>query len=274
MRNRKLVLVAMAIAIAIGFHVCQCIVQQVESSVRGGHAATQGRNPLVTFVKRLIEFDWDDEPGRITGLVVDSAHVPIGGASVTLDAARTTTTAADGTFAFEDTEPADHTITAEKGDEYGEVTGDDNHPTIELKGGPHVVIHVVDETGALIAGAKVSGMSTGVKITDGAGVLYGEVSGQFRQHPDRRRSRRLRHAGPADRWMWTIPGADDRASHRAPATRAPTAASSSTRTAIRSATRPCVAPRASASTYLATCTGRSSTLTAHGAWCPASRLAR
>jgi hypothetical protein len=42
---------------------------------------------------------------RLEGLVLDDEERPLGGARVTLDGARTTTTEADGSFAFDDLAP-------------------------------------------------------------------------------------------------------------------------------------------------------------------------
>ncbi|HEX4450146.1 MAG TPA: carboxypeptidase-like regulatory domain-containing protein [Kofleriaceae bacterium] len=155
MNKRKLALVA--IAIAIGFHVCHRTVQQVVISAHGSDVVVGDKSLLLRLATRLVDLDWDDDPFQIAGLVTDHDHQPVAGATVTLDGAHTATTAADGSFAFENVDVGDHTITAEKGDDYGETAGEDNHPTIELRGGPAVVLHVVDENGDPIAGAKVWG---------------------------------------------------------------------------------------------------------------------
>ena len=169
MKTRWLLLVA--VALALGFHVCHRTVQQVVTSVRNGDAVVGHNSILVKLAKRLIELDWDDDPSEISGLVTGRDHEPVAGATVTLDGAHTTTTAADGTFAFEDVDLADHTLVAEKGDDYGETAADDNHVTIELRGGPRVVLHIVDEADAPIGGAKVWGYSVVQKIAADDGTV-------------------------------------------------------------------------------------------------------
>ncbi|HEY3801017.1 MAG TPA: carboxypeptidase-like regulatory domain-containing protein [Kofleriaceae bacterium] len=169
MSKRKLALVALAIA--IGFHVCHRTVQQVVISARSSDVVIGQKNPLIMLATRLIDLDWDDDPFRIAGLVTGDDHEPVASATVTLDGAHTATTAADGTFAFENVDPGDHTLTAEKGDEYGETAGEDNHPTIELRGGPAVVVHIVNDDGEAISGATVWGYGFAEKRTADDGII-------------------------------------------------------------------------------------------------------
>jgi hypothetical protein len=170
MNKRKLALVA--IAIAIGFHVCHRAVQQVVISAHSSDVVVGNKSLLLRLATRLVELDWDDDPFRIAGLVTDHDREPVASATVTLDGAHTATTAADGTFAFENVDLGGHTITAEKGDEYGETSGEDDHPTIELRGGPAVVVHVVDESGEAIGGAKVWGYGIVEKPTAADGTVH------------------------------------------------------------------------------------------------------
>ncbi len=95
---------------------------------------------------------------RIEGIVIDEMKNPIGGAIVHLGL-RTTLAEADGTFAFDDVVEGDILLRAERGEWYGEertyvIASSDPIEVVVLRGST-VVLHVVTESGAPIANAKV-----------------------------------------------------------------------------------------------------------------------
>ena len=98
---------------------------------------------------------------RLEGVARDGDQQPVAGARVTLgDGARTTTTEADGSFFFDDLSAATYALTAETADQYGEdrdvrLTDDSDPVELLLRRGPTLVVHVVELTGAPIAGARV-----------------------------------------------------------------------------------------------------------------------
>ncbi len=111
---------------------------------------------------------------RLEGVVLDDEERPLGGARVTLDGARTTTTEADGSFAFDDLAPRDYALIAEIGEWYGEETeatlDEESDPvTIKMTRGPTVRVHVIGQSGVPIAGAAIGTSSRDV-ISDAAGI--------------------------------------------------------------------------------------------------------
>src|SRR5262249_11193891 len=83
---------------------------------------------------------------RLEGQATDHAEQPIAGATITLNGARTATTEADGSFAFDHLAAADYRVSAEKDVLYAEDTislSDSSEPmSLELKPGVTVVMHV------------------------------------------------------------------------------------------------------------------------------------
>ncbi|HEY4240723.1 MAG TPA: carboxypeptidase-like regulatory domain-containing protein [Kofleriaceae bacterium] len=100
---------------------------------------------------------------RLEGLVVDEDQQPIGGALVTLDRDRTTTSEADGSFGFDGVAAGTYRLEAEAappdtawGDERdAELTETSDPITVTVVRGPTLRIRVVDKAGAPIAGAHV-----------------------------------------------------------------------------------------------------------------------
>jgi hypothetical protein len=103
--------------------------------------------------------------------VIDDKQRPIGDARVVLDGARVTVSGPDGWFAFDGLAPGDHELIGEQDQAHGEqavVLSDGTGSTaLALHVGPTLVIHVVDPTGAAVAGARVSKLGNLDAFTDG-----------------------------------------------------------------------------------------------------------
>lgn len=112
---------------------------------------------------------------RLTGRLVDTQQRSIGGATITLDGTRTTTSEADGSFAFKELAPGSYQLTAEHGAAYGETAvllDDGSDPAvIMLRVGPTLVIHVVDRTSAPVLGVKVRPLRGLDALTDRLGTV-------------------------------------------------------------------------------------------------------
>jgi len=108
---------------------------------------------------RVRKLDMAAGTRRLVGRTLDVRERPIGGATVTLDAARTTTSEADGSFAFDRLATGDHRVVADRWPAHGEITlslDDRAEPAvITLLIGPTVVVRVVDRAGAPVAGARL-----------------------------------------------------------------------------------------------------------------------
>ena len=89
---------------------------------------------------------------RLEGQAVDSDGHPIGGARVTLDGTRTTTSELDGSFGFDGLADGTYTVSAETDELYGEdaeVRLDDTSDPVSIRmtSGPAIVVHVVEHAG-------------------------------------------------------------------------------------------------------------------------------
>lgn len=108
---------------------------------------------------------------RLEGKVIDDQQRPIGEARVTLDGARTAVSGSDGSFAFDGLASGDHVLIGDRGQAHGEktvgVVGDGTgHTELTLHIGPTLVVHVVDQRGAAVAGARVSKLDNLDALTD------------------------------------------------------------------------------------------------------------
>jgi protocatechuate 3,4-dioxygenase beta subunit len=115
---------------------------------------------------------------RLEGQAIDADQRPIAGATITLNGNRTTTSEADGSFAFDSLAAAEYRISAEKDTYFGEdtISLDATSDPLELKlvSGPAMIVHVVTKGGAAIADAKVEGGGrTAITDRDGAAKLRG-----------------------------------------------------------------------------------------------------
>lgn len=110
---------------------------------------------------------------RLEGLVVDPDDAPVGGAVVALADGRTVTTEADGAFGFDGLGEGRYGVTAELGDQFGEVQDvllDETSEPVKLilVRGPSLVLHVTGPDATPIAGAKVE-LSSREFLTDALG---------------------------------------------------------------------------------------------------------
>jgi hypothetical protein len=131
---------------------------------------------LAAAAAQLQRLDVTSGPLRMIGRTVDSEGLPIRGAQVTLNGTRTTTSGADGLFAFDHLADDRYELVAEKGELHGEdsdhLTAQDVEPeTVVLRDGPTFVIHVVDEAGLPVLGAKVADNFHNDAYTDRDGML-------------------------------------------------------------------------------------------------------
>ncbi|HEV7556216.1 MAG TPA: carboxypeptidase-like regulatory domain-containing protein [Kofleriaceae bacterium] len=151
-------MIAGACAVAVALYACLgghtttpgAITPVAPSSSQAGSATTLAATEPVVVAETL----------RLDGLVVDTADKPVAGATVRL-ADRVAITEADGSFAFDATAAGTYSLSAQADELYGEVDDrrfDDTTDPIEItiRGGPSVVLHVRDATGAPIANAKAS----------------------------------------------------------------------------------------------------------------------
>ena len=110
---------------------------------------------------------------RLEGEAIDEQKQPIAGATITLNGDRTTTSEADGSFAFEDLGAGEYHLVAEKATAYGEddytlsATGDPDELTLRV--GPTIEFHVVDRAGSPVAGATLSTSRHSDTHSDGDG---------------------------------------------------------------------------------------------------------
>ncbi len=117
---------------------------------------------------------------RLEGVAMDDHDQPMGGVTVKLGGTRTTTTEADGTFAFDELAEGSYNLTAEKDLWYGDSldnTLDATSDPVEIKlvRGPTLVITVIDAaTKKPIEHAKVEVSSrVGLTGSDGVTTLRG-----------------------------------------------------------------------------------------------------
>jgi uncharacterized GH25 family protein len=107
---------------------------------------------------------------RLRGTVIDDKQRPIGDARVMLDGARVVVSGRDGSFAFDGINPGDHGLIGERGRAHGEAAVSLDAaagPTqLVLYVAPTLVVHVVDQTGAAVAGARVSKVENLDAVTD------------------------------------------------------------------------------------------------------------
>jgi large repetitive protein len=117
---------------------------------------------------------------RLEGQAVDDGDGrPIGGARITLAGARTTTTEADGSFAFDELAEGSYALTAEQGALYGEevdaLDATTDPVTIKLRAGPTLVLHVTEPDGRPIARAIVETSSRSATTGDDGSVRLRSV---------------------------------------------------------------------------------------------------
>lgn len=104
---------------------------------------------------------------RLEGIALDPAHRPIAGARITLgDGARTTESAADGAFFFDDLAEGTYALRGEVAGAYGEDLAADLTETsapveLELRRGPSIDVRVVDARGEPVPGARVESANRG-----------------------------------------------------------------------------------------------------------------
>jgi len=96
---------------------------------------------------------------RLEGLVVDADDRPVAGARVSVGG-RHVMTEGDGSFAFDGLTRGEYTVIAERGGWYAEEQevrlGEDTEPvTLQLALGATLVVRILDEAGAPIAGANI-----------------------------------------------------------------------------------------------------------------------
>jgi hypothetical protein len=146
-------------------------------------------------------------PLRLDGRVVDGHHQPIGDATIALNGARTTTSTADGGFAFEGLAPGEYMVTAERDVAYGEwrTTLSDSSEPMEIRMyiGPTVALHVVDRAGVPVVGAKVMALGNVDAFTDQTGTV------RRRCEPGRALFE-VQAPGYASRWVRDVLGEDPR----------------------------------------------------------------
>lgn len=177
-RGRLAALAAVAIAIALHAR-CGGDARSTAATTAIDPAARGRRADLVVLAAAVAQLQRRDVAVghlRLLGRTVDPDGVPIGGTTITLNGARTTTSAGDGLFEFPGLAEGDYSLTAEQGNYYGEMT-DHVLPTdvepdrLIMRDGPTVTLHVVDRNGLPIFGAKVECNDHNDGYTDRDGVL-------------------------------------------------------------------------------------------------------
>jgi protocatechuate 3,4-dioxygenase beta subunit len=132
-----------------------------------GRSAAQHAKPVAGEAP-VLGVTADDDPAaaapdgalRLEGQVLDLDEKPVGGAKVTLGGNRSVVSEADGSFAFESLPEGTYDLVAAHDDAFAEAQGFDldahSDPVmLTLVRGPTLIVHVVDDHGWPIAGARV-----------------------------------------------------------------------------------------------------------------------